>query len=317
MTIPRRYWLLLAVLVLVGVPYYWLLIDNTALNVPQRRLDVAALRQLAAAIPGAKPDRIIVQDVAWRRVPGTLVVAGGGLKRNNLDVESFLMPRAAGGAIVVDSGITAQDSRALHEEQQLPRSQRLVEQALRRAGLILFTHEHSDHMAALLRMPDYASVVRHALITPEQLAGADKLPWPPGGRALLRPFAYQGMAAVAPGVVLIHTPGHTPGSQMIFVTLANGREYLFAGDTATVARSWKLVRARSRLLSDWLAPEDRAAVLGWLWALRDLKRQDPGLVIIPGHDLEAIRDPEHPSGILDGFDTLTPLPPARPAPPND
>lgn len=312
----RRYKLLLAVLVLVAVPYYWLLVDNHEPDVPRRAFDLAELRRLADSIPGAKPDKVVVEDVAWRRLPGTLLVAGGGLKRNNIVVQSFLLTRP-GGDIVIDSGIAAQDARGLRLEHHVAERQRAVEAALRRAGLILFTHEHVDHLGGLLRMADFARVAPRALLTPEQLRGrwADELPWPKGGREAIRPFRYGRMAAVAPGVVLIRTPGHTPGSQMIFVRLANGREYLFTGDTATMARSWRLQRARSRLIADFVAPEDRAGVLGWLRAIRALKREAPALTIVPGHDLEEIRDPARRTAIYQSFTGMYPLPPPSPAPP--
>lgn len=290
----RRYKLLLAALVTGGVPYYWLLIDNHERDVPERRLDLRELRRLADSVPGAKPQEVVVQQVAWRRLPGALMVAGGGLKRNNVVVQSFLLTRPAGGDIVIDTGFSEADARAGRFERHIGEWQGRVDAAMRRAGLILFTHEHLDHIGGLLHLRDFAAVARRALITPEQLGGnrwSDSLPWPRGARAAIRPFRYRGMAAVAPGVVLIRTPGHTPGSQMIFARLANGREYLFTGDTATMDRSWLLVRGRSRLVTDLIAPEDRAAVLGWLGAVRRLKLEDPAIVIVPGHDYEVLTDP--------------------------
>jgi glyoxylase-like metal-dependent hydrolase (beta-lactamase superfamily II) len=181
---------------------------------------------------------------------------------------------------------------------------------MRRAGLILFTHEHLDHVGGFLRSPAFASIAGKALITPEQLAGIRAtrgLPWPPAAEARIRPFAYRHMAAVAPGVVLIKTPGHTAGSQMIFVRLANGHEFLFAGDTATMGRSWRWERVRSRLVGEYLAPEDRAAILGWLRALAELKRRAPSLIIVPGHDLEEITTPLAHSGVRRGFPAANPL----------
>jgi hypothetical protein len=95
---------------------------------------------------------------------------------------------------------------------------------------------------------------------------------------------------------------------MIFVRLANGREYLFAGDIATMDASWRELRARSRLVGDWLAPEQRGEVYAWLKTIRALKAQAPGMVVVPGHDFEAVIDPMAKNGIVRGFVEAKPQP---------
>lgn len=284
---PRIKWLA-GLLALVAVPYYWLLIDNRPGGAPPRALDLAELRRLADAVPGPKPDEIAVQIVGWRRVPGTLMAAGTGLKRVLVGIYAIRV-RGPWGDVMIDSGFSAADAKRLGLERFVPAEQAKVDAALRTARRIVFTHEHPDHLYGLLRLPDFARVAGRALVPPEQgpdapLAG--EAPWPRGSRHRLTPFSYAGMTAIAPGVVLIRTPGHTPGSQMVYVRLARGREVVFAGDTATMARSWEELRARSRLLSDFLAPEDRAAVFGWLKALQALHRAAPAVFIAPGHDFE-------------------------------
>ena len=107
--------------------------------------------------------------------------------------------------------------------------------------------------------------------------------------------------AIAPGVVVIPAPSHTPGSQMVFVRLAGGREYLFAGDIATMAQSWRELRARSRLIGDWLAPENRGEVFAWLRTIRALKAEAPRLEVVAGHDYEWIDHREGHRGIREGF----------------
>jgi glyoxylase-like metal-dependent hydrolase (beta-lactamase superfamily II) len=299
--VRRRYRVLLALLVATGVPYYWLLIDNRPGPGPGERFDLAELRRLADAVPGPKPQTVAIQQVGWRRVPGTLFVAGGGLKRNLLSINAWLV-RGPWGDVVVDTGFGAQDAEAFGLERYLPEKQSRVNAAVRRARLVVFTHEHLDHMAGLLRLPDFAAVARRALILPEQgPAGAlaPSLPWPQG--AQLRPFAYRRYAAVAPGVVLIRTPGHTPGSQMVFVRLADGREFLLAGDTATMDRSWRQLRARSRLVGDLVVGEDRAAVFAWLKAIRTLKREAPRITVVPGHEYEALAHTRAKHRMMFGF----------------
>lgn len=54
-------------------------------------------------------------------------------------------------------------------------------------------------------------------------------------------------------------------------------------------------------METWLAPENRAEVFGWLAAIGELKRADPGLVVVPGHDFEWLRDTANAAGIENGF----------------
>lgn len=286
----RRHKLLFVLIAIVTVPYYWLLIDNRPGSDPAPVIRIADLRRLAETIPGPKPERAALQQVGWARVPGTLFVAGGGLKRRMLSIQAGLIS-GPWGDIVIDSGFAAQDATKLGLETYVPAYQARVDAALRRARLIVFTHEHIDHIGGLLRLPDWRRVLPHALITPEQApAGpvARNLPWPKGAAAAIHPFHYREIIAIAPGVVLIRTPGHTPGSQMVYAHLADGREVLFAGDTATMTRNWHELRARSRLIGDYVAHEDRAAVFGWLKAIRRLHRAAPEMTIVPGHEWEAL-----------------------------
>ena len=286
----RRYKLMLALFVAIAVPYYWLLLDNRPGDDPGPVIRIAELRALADTIPGAKPEAVAIQQIGWSRLPGTLFVAGGGLKRNMLSIQAGLIS-GPWGDIVVDGGFGPQDAEKLGLEAYQPANQARVDAAMRKARLIVFTHEHVDHIGGLLRLPDWRAVLPRALIPPEQTplqTVAQKLPWPDGAAAAIRPFRYRGMVAIAPGVVLIRTPGHTPGSQMVYARLADGREYLFAGDTSTMSRNWQQLRARSRLIGDLVVHEDRAAVFGWLKAIRRLHRTAPAMTIVPGHEWEAL-----------------------------
>jgi glyoxylase-like metal-dependent hydrolase (beta-lactamase superfamily II) len=65
---------------------------------------------------------------------------------------------------------------------------------------------------------------------------------------------YQGIddepyQTIVPRVVLIKAPGHTPGSQMVYVKRADGQEILFLGDVAWQMRNIEEVRERARLVT--------------------------------------------------------------------
>src|SRR5581483_5018541 len=76
---------------------------------------------------------------------------------------------------------------------------------------------------------------------------------------------YDREVPIAPGVVLIKAPGHTPGSQVVYVQLASGREVILSGDVALnhfgIETEKQAPDPRHRM-----APERRAALaseLAW------------------------------------------------------
>lgn len=277
---------LLVLALLIGVPYYWLLLDNRPGDAQAKPVTITQLRELAGSVTGPAPSAIELELVGQRLVPRTLFAAGNGMKRAVIGVMAWRLPVAGGKPILIDTGLNAIDAKAMEMGTFWPERQAKVERAMEDAGLILATHEHPDHLGALARKGGPA-LSRSARLNAGQvppssyashLAWADKPP-----RPKLAPVDPQ---AVAPGVVVIPAPSHTPGSQMIYVRLADGREVLFAGDIATMAASWQELRARSRLVGDYFAPEDRGEVFAWLRTIRALKQQAPEMLIVPGHDFE-------------------------------
>jgi glyoxylase-like metal-dependent hydrolase (beta-lactamase superfamily II) len=116
------------------------------------------------------------------------------------------------------------------------------------------------------------------------------------------PISYQQYLAAAPGIVLIKAPGHTPGSQMIYVRTANGAEFLFLGDVAWLFRNIELQRERARLITTFMIKEeDRHAVFGELAALKRLHAAQPGIHIVPGHDGAAIDELVAAGWLKSGF----------------
>lgn len=293
---------------LIALPYYWFLLDNSGSQVPAKPVSMAQLRALAQSMPGARPHAIEIEVPAFQRLPGNLLVAGSGIKRKLVAYMAFRLPVAGGKPIMIESGLAASDAQAIGAEQFKPDVAARVNRALGQAGLILVTHEHPDHLGALVAHGGTA-LMQAARLNPNQLPPslwAARLPWRSGEVPPPR-LGISAPQAVAPGVVVIPAPGsHTPGSQMIYVQLANGREYLFAGDIASFAQNWQDLRGRSRLIETWFAPQNRAEVFAWLHMVRALKADTPGLTIVPGHDYEWLQDPFNHTGVTIGFKLTEP-----------
>ena len=165
-----------------------------------------------------------------------------------------------------------------------------VAAAMHKASLIVVTHEHFDHIGGLAADPQLAQLMPAVRLTKEQVQNPNNMAPAHFPAALLvhyQALVYERYRAIAPGVVLIKAPGHTPGSQMVFVRAATGQEYLFIGDVAWHRRNIALLRERPRLVTLMIG-EDRDAVLGQLAELRRLTVDEPQLHIVPGHDVQAI-----------------------------
>lgn len=308
MTHHLNRWLLVLVL-FIALPFWWLLVENNPGTAAPHPIHIAQLRMLAASLPGPHPSAVEVEILATRLAPGTYFAAGVGLKRRPLAAAAYRLPVPGGRPIMIDSGMTAPQAAAINFDHYDARVRQRIDAALDEAGLILATSELSEHLGGLVvraARPGGRKVLAHAMLAPAQvLAPAHgslpwSLPWPQAAQPVPAP-ANPAPHAVAPGVVVIPAPGQSPGAQMIFVTLADGREYLFAGDTATVEANWQQIRGRSRLLSNWLGREDRGAVYAWLLTIRRLKQEAPRLLVVPGHDFDWLWFQASHHNVVEGF----------------
>jgi glyoxylase-like metal-dependent hydrolase (beta-lactamase superfamily II) len=267
-------------LLAVGGSTAWLLLLPPAVPAESDfELDLPELRRLAAEPGGSLPSEIHVLAVAAVEKP--LVGALGGLR-----LDSFAMPWTAFQIVYRDSFllVDAPGARATERDagdaEAGPRAS--LDRALERASSVLFTHEHPDHVGGVARSPGLPELAPRLLLTPEQIAAAEERDLPEALRAGLRPLRYERRLRVAPGVVLVAAPGHTPGSQIVYVRLEGGREVLLVGDIAWHRRHFEEPRGHPRV-SAWVLGEDLPRVLAQLRSLHEAWRSE-GVVIVPSHD---------------------------------
>jgi glyoxylase-like metal-dependent hydrolase (beta-lactamase superfamily II) len=267
------------------------------------RLDIAAIRAEADRISGERPRSIQVEVISHSAVPRIAMVSGTDWSRIDMVRVSYrlVFPK---GSIIIDTGFDASTAKQGKVDSFDDVAFRRVLAAMDRATHIVVTHEHADHIGGLLTSLNLVRILPKSILNPQQFEESDRikpLHWPAGSRAGYRPIAYDRLLAIAPGVVLIRAPGHTPGSQMVYVRRADGQEYLFMGDTASAADNVRLEHIRSRLVTDFISHDDRPAVLLQTRALHQLAIAGPAVALVPGHDGPAIEALERRGLLTRGF----------------
>jgi len=162
---------------------------------------------------------------------------------------------------------------------------------------ILLTHAHWDHVSGL---PDFPDVP--VWVTPQEREFIGK-----GGSGFGEPFAgiryeeygfeggpYLGFPESHDvygdgSIVVVATPGHTPGSVIIFVTLYNGTRYALVGDLVWQLEGITLREERSWLIRQ-VVDSDAAGTRQNLLRMIAIKERLPDLIIVPAHDIRAFAE---------------------------
>ncbi len=276
----RRWWVGLAVAAVVVLGVKFLLLDTSASPEGTYVIDLDALHK--AASEGELPSSIEVERIADFAFPRTFGVAGDGFRMQPMILLAHRVLYPDGHAIVVDTGLSAKDAEPLPGAEFHIDAYNRMESALASADRVVFTHEHVDHVGGVASAPRFRDVADKVLITKEQFEGPrlERDKFAAGTLEQLKPMSYDGLFKVAPGIVLQKAPGHSTGSQLVYVELANGARYLFVGDIAWSEDNITLQRGRPALAT-LLIKEDRAAVASQLQAIAKLPKD---VHVVVAHD---------------------------------
>jgi glyoxylase-like metal-dependent hydrolase (beta-lactamase superfamily II) len=251
---------------------------------------LARVRSAAMAIPGAQPSGINYVKIAESHRPLADIIVGGSQEKYVSARTAFQVVYPSGW-VMIDAGM----DQAVHkffgfgrEEPYWSERNTAVQEALRKARLVVITHEHGDHVAGVIRSDSRKEIAAKTILTREQVRTLTLYPQMPDIRLTpetARDYIvvdYESHLPVAPGIVLIKAPGHTPGHQMVYVRLDTGREYLFIGDIAwTIANvtQFKLRPDQTMRRINEYAP----ALMHQLRWIKEVMEQEK-LIIIPSHD---------------------------------
>lgn len=251
---------LLALLLLVAVPFTWLLLNASTRGTHAKPITIAQLRNLAASLPGPAPTQIRYEVIGHRRVMSDLLAAGSGLRPLPFVIRAYELVGPDGTLATIDRGL----DRDLAEQRSIvdfdPEARAMVARALATAPVQLTLATDMHHSG----MPGASPAFGNGL--PARQRPSDE------------PYA------VAPGVVVIPAGSIAPGQRMIYVRAANDREVLFTGDVAPINIAWEDERPPARIVTGLLVDHNREEIGAWLRTINALRGAAPRLHIVTGHD---------------------------------
>jgi glyoxylase-like metal-dependent hydrolase (beta-lactamase superfamily II) len=265
-------------------------INVTSAGAAEFQPDLAAIRAMSTVLPGALPLAVNGVRVAASIRPRKFVIAGG-------DDTPVTMPRTAfqivypDCTVMIDSGLDQATHDSFSPDKPEPYYAdefATLKRALDGARLIVLTHHHADHVAGVLTAANFAALAPKTVITMEVadcLMNSPHRPHLKLAPAVIAKFIvldYPHAYPVAPGVVLMHAPGHSTDSQMVFIRLQSGREILHSVDSAWVMDNILEVKGKA---APWVK-EDVPAVMAQLRWLKNVHESEKNVAILVTHDNE-------------------------------
>jgi glyoxylase-like metal-dependent hydrolase (beta-lactamase superfamily II) len=251
---------------------------------------LARARLAATVIPGELATAINVAKVAESHRTYAAIIEDGS-------DDMFISARTAfqvlypEGSVMLDSGMDEEVHRYYGFGRDEPYWQDVnddVQAALRRAQLIVITHEHGDHIAGVIRSDYRDELAPKTILTRNQvrtLTFAAQIPQIRMTPEQARDYIvvdYELITPVAPGIVLIKSPGHTPGHQMVYIRLSGGEEFLFIGDIGWSLDNITELKTRPAATAARIKEDPQALMHQMTW-IKQVMNED-GIIVVPSHD---------------------------------
>lgn len=198
------------------------------------------IRNSASSIPGEKP--LEIRYIKFAESPRTFgATIQGGNSHLYVQARTAYQLVYKDATIMIDAGMDEEVHNFFGRKEKQPYFQDKydsIQIALNQTNKVLITHEHGDHVAGVLRTKNYQDIAPKTILTYQQvhtLLNKPQMPQLQMDEKQIKDFVvvdFNDILPVAPGVVLIKAPGHTPGEIMIYFQLENSKEYIITGDVS-------------------------------------------------------------------------------------
>ena len=249
-------------------------------------LDIDSVRGLAGNRD--LPSQLDAVVVGVNRGPGLAVTPWGGLQTVELPVVALRVSYTDGRTVLIDAGpdeqtLAEMSSSATWSAQGWERQLQWLDEA----DWVVVTHEHLDHASGLVQHPRFDTIAPQIRLTAAQRSSiqVEEAGFTQEVLSKIPDFDYAELTQLTPGIVLIQAPGHTPGSQVIYIRMPEA-ELLLVGDIAWDHYGISAPIQKPRLVSYGILGEDTTAIGGQLMRLHEVEVSHPEIHQVVAHDAE-------------------------------
>lgn len=297
--------MLFVVIVLIGLVAleYYLFETSPIPPTSNYELDLQKIRQLASSESDNLPMKVNSLVVAKGEFPRVAMIAGESLTTHPLVFPSYQVVYSD-YTIIIDAPHNKELHKFFNGTPYYQNRFSIMQEAMRKARHIVVTHEHFDHIGGISQSPHLAEIQEKVRLTPEQINSfsIENAGFPDGSLDAITPLEYENYHALAPGMVLIKAPGHSLGSQIIYLKLQNGTEFLFLGDVVWHMDNIRMETGRPNMVSDFILNENQEQVANQIRRLSNLlENQNENINFLVSHDEDQLQNYIQKGLIHDGF----------------